>query len=241
MNSVQVLPNQSSLKIVSLYSSEVRAGTYLISQGFGKRHKDVLELIRKYESDFLDFGRLKRHKYVSTGGRPIEEFLLNEEQAILLGSYFSNTEIIREFKKTIVREFSLMKKALLNQSNLEWKQQREQGKLIRRQEADAIQTLVDYAIQQGSQNAKFYFTHITNATYKALGLIQHKEPQLRETLDTLQLNQLLLAENIACKSIIKHIKAGHFYKDIFKLVKLDIEAFAGTLMLSENSLLEEVA
>ncbi len=55
---------------IETIKGEPRAGTYLIAKGFNREHKIVLELIRNYESDFEDFGSLKRRKLESTGGRP---------------------------------------------------------------------------------------------------------------------------------------------------------------------------
>ena len=67
---------------------------------------------------------------------------------------------------------------------------------------------------------------ITQMEYKALGIIQQAKPEIRNTLDTMQLYQLLLAEDIAKKRIIDYMKQDLHYKEIYLLVKQDILNFA---------------
>ena len=38
---------------IEIWEDEPRAGTSLIAKGFDRNHKKVLELIRKYENDFM--------------------------------------------------------------------------------------------------------------------------------------------------------------------------------------------
>ena len=96
---------------------------------------------------------------------------------------------------------------------------------------DAIKDFVEYAFSQGSQNAKRYYTSITKMEYKALGFIQQAKPNLRDTLDLMQLHQLILAEDLTKRSIEKYMKENLHYKEIYILVKQDIENFAKTLLL----------
>ena len=70
------------------------------------------------------------------------------------------------------------------------------------------------------------------ATYKALQLIQHKQPKLKDTLDMMELAQLMVAENVAKKAIQKYMEQGEHYKTIFVLVKQDLEKLADTLLIS---------
>ena len=144
-----------------------------------------------------------------------------------------------KWKVDFIKAFNLMEKTLLNKKSIEWNKQREQGKLARKSETDVIKNFVDYATIQGSKNANFYYKHLTSATYKALQLIQHKKPKIRETLDMLELNQLLLAENIAMKSLEENMKTGEHYKAIFVNVKNDIERFASTLFLPNQKQLNK--
>lgn len=162
-------------------------------------------------------------------------YLLNKSAFTLVAMRFKTQEALK-WQLEFVEAFQKMEEVLLNQQNTEWINSREQGKTIRKLEADTIQDFVDYASSQGSSNAKFYYKHITNATYKALELIQHKKPKLRETLDILELNQLMTAEIVAERSLRKWMLEGEHYKTVFTLVKKDIEAYADTLMINYKKL-----
>ena len=91
---------------------------------------------------------------------------------------------------------------------------------------------VEYATNQGSKSANMYYKHFTSATYKALHFMQQAKPKLRDTLDLLQLHQLLLAEDLCKRSIKKYMEENLHYKEIYILVKQDIEKFADSLFLN---------
>lgn len=209
----------------------------------GKHHrvKDVIEnLILKHEKIK---GKLKLplsddpkwiKKESEYRGQSFTYYEMNKVAFTLVAMRFKTDEAYEwqlKFAATFVAMERVLAKIEANQSSIEWKKQREQGKLIRSEETDAIQKFVEYAKSQGSKNAQWYYKHFTNATYKALQLIQFKQPNLRETLDMLELNQLLLAENVALRSIEENMKSGEHYKAIFANVKNDIEKFASTLFL----------
>lgn len=223
-------------ELTKIQSGDVLCDSRVIAEKFEKSHDYVIKRIRKLDERLVrqKFGtknnsiiKERIHKY---RGREFPYFLLNRKAFTLLVMGFTGDKAF-EWQERFYDAFSAMEKALLNQSSIEWKKQREQGKLIRSEETDAIQKFVEYAKSQGSKNAQWYYKHFTNATYKALQLIQHKQPNLRETLDMLELNQLLLAENVALRSIEENMKSGEHYKAIFANVKNDIEKFASTLFL----------
>ena len=140
-----------------------------------------------------------------------------------------------EFKELFIDQFNQMEKALLkeqsNHSDQMWLASRQQSKMVRLGETDVIKQFVEYATAQGSASAKFYYKHVTMATYKCLQLIQEKKPAIRDTLDALQLANLMSCEGVAQRSMLKHMAAGEHYKVVFELVKQDIEKFAAGLML----------
>ena len=122
-------------------------------------------------------------------------------------------------RQLFIDAFELMQEMLLRQQNEEWITLREQGKLIRKDETDAIKEFIEYAKSQGSTKAKWYYKHFTNATYKALKLLQNEQKDVRELLDTFQLHQLAIAEHKVAYWISEEIQEGTYYKDIFKNVK----------------------
>jgi len=76
----------------------------VVAVGTQLDHASVILLVRKYQNDLEDFGLLD-FKSESTGGRPTEYAILNQEQATLLLTYMRNTDIVRGFKKALVKAF----------------------------------------------------------------------------------------------------------------------------------------
>ena len=115
--------------------------------------------------------------------------------------------LLLELQENFIEAFEKMEQELLkvktNQSNLEWSKTREQGKNIRLELTDTIKEFVEYATEQGSKNANRYYSNITKMEYKALGLMQEKIPKLREVLDTMELFQLIMAEDLVKRQIKK--------------------------------------
>ncbi|EBS6645156.1 phage regulatory protein/antirepressor Ant [Salmonella enterica subsp. enterica] len=75
-----------------------------IADGVGNPHSSVIKLIRQNTSDLEEFGLLD-FKSESTGGRPTEYALLNEQQSTLLLTYMRNNDVVRAFKKQLVKAF----------------------------------------------------------------------------------------------------------------------------------------
>ncbi len=76
------------------------------------KHKSIQDLITKNESDFREFGtlRFKIAGVVNNGkGEQPKDFELNEPQATLLMTYLRNSDIVRAFKKRLVKEFFELK------------------------------------------------------------------------------------------------------------------------------------
>ena len=85
-----------------------------IANGTQVQHKNVLELIRTYLSDFEEFGGVafETRPFDTAGGTQRREVaILNEEHAALLFTYLRNTPIVRDFKKRLVREFWELRRA----------------------------------------------------------------------------------------------------------------------------------
>lgn len=82
--------------------------TVTIAKGVNVEHKAVIQLVRKYESDFNAFGRVtfEMRPFETAGGPQKREVaLLNEDQATLLFTYLKNTEIARALKVRVVKAF----------------------------------------------------------------------------------------------------------------------------------------
>jgi len=222
-------------QIVVIEKNELRAGTWIMSAGFGVEHRALTKLVAKYKSDFEEFGIITSPVQQMTGkrGRQINEYLLNEEQAMYLGTLLTNNSEVRKFKIKLVKEFGRMKKELLRissqRTNAEWLEAREKGKETRLIETDTIKLFVDYAKGQGSQNAERYYANISTMENKALFLIEQKYKNLREVLDHQQLSTIKVADRIVIKALKEGMEKEMPYKAIYLMAKDNIETFAGVI------------
>ncbi|MGO0684832.1 Rha family transcriptional regulator [Pseudomonas fulva] len=96
------------MTIVIIKDGAAVASTTVIAAGTENEHASVIALVRKYQADFEEFGRVRFEiePFETAGGMQSREVaLLDEPQATLLLTYMRNTEIVRAFKKKLVREF----------------------------------------------------------------------------------------------------------------------------------------
>ena len=217
--------------LVHVHGKELRAGTWLIAEGFNRRHQDVTELVEKYRIDFEDFSCLKQEKLKSTGGRPVVEYLLTEGQAIFLGTLFKNNEKVVQFKKKLVKEFLKMRRLLdsvkVNTQNAEWIEQRYNGKKLRLESTEAMKAFIQYAKDQGSTHADKYYMAITTMANKALFIVQGKFTNLRNVMTARQLMVTGAADGIIDRALLDGMRQKMFYKDIYKQVRDNVQVFAG--------------
>lgn len=158
----------------------------MLAQGLERDHKIVRDLIEKYKSDFEDFSVLKKRKLRSTGGRSANEYMMDEDQFMFLGTLLRNTKKVVAFKKAIVQQFKKCRKA--NEALQHHKQQpeyqitRDAGKIVRRQTTDVMQEFVEYAKSQGSKNADKYYSNITRMLNGLLFIVEGKYKNLRNVM-----------------------------------------------------------
>lgn len=230
-------------QIILSKRGQALADSRVVAEKFDKRHIEVMRKIDKLLGDVSQikgatFDTLKfTKKEDEYRGTKYDYYEMNREAFSLLVMSFTGKKAL-EWKLKFNKAFYEMEKSLIqltqNKQSEMWLAQREQAKLIRREETDIIKQFIEYATSQGSTKAQFYYKHITTVVYKCLGLIQYKHPKLRETLDLMQTSQLILAEMTARKSLLKYMEQGEHYKAIFSLVKIDLEAFANSFLLKET-------
>jgi phage regulator Rha-like protein len=216
--------------IVEIYDSELRVGTFFIAEGFGKEHKSTIKTIQRYRKDIEDFGDLRSRKSSSTGGRPIIEYLLNEPQATFLGTLFRNNEQVVKFKKKLVKEFFSMKRVFENiraqHKDIKWIENREKGKVARLESTDEIKEFKTYAIEQGSENADWYYTSLTKMLNGLLFIVDGKFKNLRDMMTPIQLLIVSGGDLVIKKALTDGMKKQIHYKEIYRLAKERVELFA---------------
>lgn len=104
MNAPMDLPNQ----IVTVSNGQAVTTSLAIAQGTEVEHKAVIQLVRNYLADLEEFGRVafEMAPFETAGGTQKREVaVLNEQQSTLLLTYMRNSDIVRRFKKALVKAF----------------------------------------------------------------------------------------------------------------------------------------
>jgi len=127
----------------------------VIAENGKVKHDTVQRLIRNYESDLMEFGKLGFEIRPSESGQSEKIYKLNEQQSTLLIIYMKNTLPVRQFKKALVKQFYLMQKELISR-----KVTRQIGKQAREALTNAIQDLPE------SPHKKMKYKHYTDLVYK---------------------------------------------------------------------------
>lgn len=227
-------------EMVEVKRGKVYCTSLMFAEKFEMNHKHVLEKIRKLTVECSAMKKeFSEEEFTNKRNRKYPMFVMSEKGFMFLvmnsGAKEQNMSKLWEVQIIFIEAFKNMEKLLLkqqtNQNNVEWLKHRELGKTQRLELTDTIKEFVDYATSQGSTSAKRYYGNITKMEYKALNFIQLGKPKLRETLDTLELYQLLLAEDICKRSIKKNMENDCHYKEIYILAKQDVEIFANSLKL----------
>lgn len=94
--------------IVSIINGQSLVSTMAIAEGVGNPHKTVIQLVRQNIKDLEEFGRVafENAPFKTNGGMQNREYaLLNEDQATLLMTYMRNNDVVRAFKKRLVKAF----------------------------------------------------------------------------------------------------------------------------------------
>lgn len=207
--------------LVYLKRNDAFTDSMVIAEATNNQHKSVVAIIRKYHKDLEDYGSLEFSDLKSLNskrGRPTRIYQLSEEQAMLLITYLDNNEIVREFKKKLVYQFTAMRKLLAEKHTATWLETRQQGKLTRKAETDVIKQLVEYAKEQGSKHSEMLYMNYSKLANKLAGIKD------RDIATVMQLNNLSLAEHVILTEVKNGIIAEIHYKQIYQNCKSRLEA-----------------
>ena len=216
--------------LVEVKNGKIFANSLRIAEYFGKRHDNVIASIENLPADDFTLLNFKVSEYVDESGKSNKMYLLTRDSFSLIVMGFTG-EKAYEWKLKYIKAFNIMEQKLLNKQNQEWVTSRKQGKLARKEETDTIHDFIEYTRDQGSSYAQWYYKNFTDSTYKALSLLEQRKPKTRDTLNMLELNQLLVAESIVTKVIQRGMDEELGYKDIFKEAKAALEKFAESVLI----------
>lgn len=230
------------MELVEVKDKDIYCDSLMVSRKFDQKHAYVVNNIKKLMIDLeeLRVGTTDSKKYTvitedrEYRGRGYTAYLMDREFFSLLAGRFRGTKALIWQIKFNDAFYEMEEKILSsgeNGADKEWISTRNKAKIGRRAETDTIKEFVEYATNQGSKSAKFYYKHITNATYEALGFIAQKQPKLRESMNIYEVSQLILAEKLAKDKIKEYMDLGRHYKDIYKSVKKDLIEFSNAMRI----------
>jgi len=225
-------------ELVQVKHNKVFATTNTIAEEFGIAHREIrrkLGILAVEISPSAFNEMFTESLYLNSKKREYKNYHMTRKGYMFLVMNIS-TKKAHKKKLAFIDAFDMMEDAirnsLTNKSDVEWSETRLIGKTARLYETDVIKDFVEYATKQGSKNAKFYYKHLTNASYKALGLMALKHPTLRSTMNLYQLSELMLAERLAANKLKEYMELERNYKDIYQSVKDDLVTFANAMRLT---------
>jgi len=163
------------MNLITTTNGQPMTTSLVIAEKFGKRHTDVLRSIANLEcSDDFSQRNFASADYLDVQGKPRQMFNITRDGFSFLAMGFTGKKAA-EWKEKFITAFNTMERTIRQQDayrfTFEWKQARENGKVVRLAFTDNVQDFVSYAQRQGSQNAKKYYMQLTKMEYAAIFMI----------------------------------------------------------------------
>lgn len=228
-------------ELVHQIGSESYADSVTIAKKLDVAHKDLLrtidKVVNRQKKQCADqrvvFPQIfKESSFTNKMGRRYNMYEMNESAFIKLIMQLSGYEKAEIVQDMFIEAFQLIKQSSLNKQNASWLSARKEGKVVRALETDSIKDFVTYATNQGSNNAKFYYSNITKMTNKALELlIQVKDGKPLRDLATIQeLGFISVVENRAIQALQYGMSENLPYKYIYKEAKEQVNNLVDSLL-----------
>ena len=218
-------------ELVELKGNDVFTNSKVIAEGTGNQHKNIREIIQKYDKVFEETPRLGKVTFKTESlksGQKEKVYFLNEGQAMFLMTLLRNDGvdgIVVKFKAKLASEFIRMRDFIREKQSKQWTNTRLANKENRLKETDAIKMLVEYAKEQGSTHSdKLYITY-TKLAKSIIG-------ENRDAASVTDLYNLTLVESIILQTIRIDMSMGMPYKEIYRDCKDRLERFADIAYLT---------
>lgn len=173
-------------------------------------HKDLLDIIRDEFSEEIGLGKISPSSYRNSQNKKQPMFILTLSQA--------KQVLLRESKyvrRAIIHYIEVLEQAIIDKAKSEWLLTRQQGKLVRREETDAIQVLIEYAKKQGSQHSdKLYMTYS-----KLVNSLVGIKANSRDKVDFGILMVIRQLEDMFTRIITSSMENEIHYKEIYQICK----------------------
>lgn len=217
----------------------------VIAENFEKRHQEVIYAIegrkcscegkgckkcnnRGYQQlglfqEISDKSHLSKlfikSYYMDSMNRSQREYLMTRDGFSLLAMGFTGPKAL-DWKLKYIEAFNRMEAIVKERQSSEWLITRNQGKLVRRNEADTIAQLIEYAEAQGSQNMRKQAYNIYTKLVNSLVGIESGQ---RETVPFKTLSTIAFLEDMILHTISEEMAQGVYYKEIYNHCKANGE------------------
>ena len=190
------------------------------------RHDTLLEIIRDEFSEEIAVRQLTEGHYKDKNNQKRPMFELTTLQAKQLLARES-----KHVRKALLLYIERLEALLRERQSTEWLETRKKGKMIRREETDAIQLLIPYAEGQGSQNANKMYVSYSKLVNSVVGIESGK----RSEATFKQLMHIGLLEDMITNTIIEEMGKSVYYKEIYRICKDKAVLFAELVYISAKS------
>lgn len=200
-------------ELVILRKNETVTTSLKVAETFHKRHDSVIRDIRNLEcSKEFTSHNFVESRYKDRTGKYNPMFYITKDGFMFLAMGYRGKKAAR-FKEAYIAEFNRMHDLLTELTAQGRIEAKELSKKNRRNETDAIQEFVNYAISQGSKKADKYYTNYSKLANNVCGV------EDRNTASVMQLHNLIVTEDLIRKLIEHGMDNGDYYKDIYKTCK----------------------
>ena len=173
-------------------------------------HYNLLNIIRDEFSEEINALKIFAVEYKDKKGekRPMFILTLNQAKQVLL----RESKYVR---RAIITYIEVLEQAIIDKAKSEWLLTRQQGKLVRREETDVIQELIEYAKKQGSEHSdKLYMTYS-----KLVNSLVGIKANSRDKVDFGILMIIRQLEDMFTRVIASSMENELHYKEIYKICK----------------------
>ena len=173
-------------------------------------HKDLLDIIRDEFSEEIGLGKISPSSYRNSQNKKQPMFILTLNQA--------KQVLLRESKyvrRAIIAYIEVLEQAIIDKAKSEWLLTRQQGKLVRREETDAIQELIEYAKKQGSEHSEKLYMTYSKLVNSLIGI----KANSRDKVDFGILMLIRQLEDMFTRVITSSIENEIHYKEIYQICK----------------------
>lgn len=215
--------------LVIVKRDKVFCDSLMVADRFGKPHYEILKTIEgenrgdKHINGLIDNlfecdSRVNTRQYFildsykDSSGRTNKMYLLSRDGFTLLVMGFTGRDAL-DWKLKYLGAFNQMERLLMERQTSEWQALRAQSKDVRKIETDSVKDFVEYAMNQGSENAWRYYSNLTKLVNKAAGITT------RNLATGTQLNSVMFLDRMIGGVLRQGMAQGMEYKDIYDLCK----------------------